>query len=103
MSPHQEDIWPAFQAFKGRAQVLYVVADPLVNTNRARIHTLEMAAQLPAIYNAREFVEAGGLISYGPNFLELARRAADFVGSEARRYTSRATNQIRSRYQSDDG
>jgi len=74
-----EDIWPAFQAFKGRAQVLYVVADPLVNTNRARIHTLEMAAQLPAIYNAREFVEAGGLISYGPNFLELARRAADFV------------------------
>src|SRR5262249_36740335 len=35
--------------------------------NRARIHTLAMAAHLPTIYNAREFVEAGGVMSYGPN------------------------------------
>ena len=38
-----------------------------------------MGARLPAIYNAREHVEAGGLISYGPDFAELYRRAADFV------------------------
>ena len=38
-----------------------------------------MGARLPAIYNAREHVEAGGLISYGPDFIELYRRAADFV------------------------
>ena len=74
-----EDIAPAFEALKGRADALYVVADPLVNTNRARIHTLAMGARLPAIYNARDHVEAGGLMSYGPNFPELYRRAADFV------------------------
>jgi putative ABC transport system substrate-binding protein len=34
---------------------------------------------LPTMYNVREFVEAGGLMSYGPNFLDLYRRAADFV------------------------
>jgi putative tryptophan/tyrosine transport system substrate-binding protein len=50
-----------------------------VDTNRARIHTLAMGARLPAIYNAREHVEAGGLMSYGPNFPELYHRVADFV------------------------
>src|SRR5262245_42724823 len=45
--------------------------------NRARIHTLAMAAHLPTIYNAREFVEAGGLMSYGPNASDLFRRSAD--------------------------
>ena len=74
-----EDIVPAFEALKGRADVLYAVADPLVNTNGARIHTLAMGALLPTIYNAREHVEAGGLMSYGPNFSDLYRRAADFV------------------------
>jgi putative tryptophan/tyrosine transport system substrate-binding protein len=56
-----------------------VVAEPLVLTNRARIHTLAMAARLPAIYNSREYVEMGGLMSYGPNFPDLFRRAADVV------------------------
>jgi ABC-type uncharacterized transport system substrate-binding protein len=74
-----EDVIPAFAMFKGRTQALYVAADPLVNTNRARIHTLAMAARLPAIYNAREFIEAGGLMSYGSNAVELFRRSADFV------------------------
>jgi putative ABC transport system substrate-binding protein len=73
------DIVPAFEALKGRVQGLYVVAGPLINTNRARIHTLATAARLPTIYNAREFIEAGGLMSYGPNFLDLWRRSADFV------------------------
>jgi putative ABC transport system substrate-binding protein len=74
-----EDIEPAIETLKGRADALYVVADPLINTNRERIHRLAMGARLPAIYNAREHVEAGGLISYGPDFIELYRRAADFV------------------------
>jgi putative tryptophan/tyrosine transport system substrate-binding protein len=74
-----EDIAPGFEALRGGVDALYVVADPLVNSNRARIHTLAMGARLPAIYNAKEHVEAGGLMSYGPNFPELYRRAADFV------------------------
>jgi putative ABC transport system substrate-binding protein len=74
-----EDIAPAFDTLRGGADALYVVADPLVNTNRARIHTLAMGARLPAIYNAKEHVEAGGLMSYGPNFPDLYRRAAEYV------------------------
>ena len=74
-----EDIVPAFEALKGRAEALYVVAEPLVFTNRARIHTLAMAARLPAIYNSREYIELGGLMSYGPNFADQFRRCADIV------------------------
>jgi putative tryptophan/tyrosine transport system substrate-binding protein len=73
------DIIPAFATVKDRVQAVYAVADPLVNTNRARIHTLAMAAHLPSVYNAREFVEAGGLMSYGPNASDLFRRSAEFV------------------------
>ncbi len=74
-----KDIIAAFGAVKDRVQAIYAVADPLVNSSRARIHTLAMAAQLPSVYNAREFVEAGGLMSYGPNAPDLFRRSADFV------------------------
>jgi putative ABC transport system substrate-binding protein len=55
-----EEIAPAFEAVKGRADALYVVGDPLMFTNRARIHTLAMGAQLPTMHNTREYVEAGG-------------------------------------------
>ena len=74
-----EDISPAFDALKGRADALYVCTDPLVNTHRIRINTLALAARLPTIYLFREYVEAGGLMSYGPNFRDLFRRAADYV------------------------
>ena len=74
-----EDISPAFDALKGRADALYVCTDPLVNTHRIRINTLALAARLPTIYLFREYVEAGGLMSYGPNLLDLLRRAADYV------------------------
>jgi putative tryptophan/tyrosine transport system substrate-binding protein len=74
-----EDIAPAFETLKGRAHALYVVGDPLMITNRARINTLALAARLPATYNQREYVEAGGLMSYAPNFPDLFRRAADYV------------------------
>jgi putative ABC transport system substrate-binding protein len=44
-----------------------------------RINTFALAARLPTMSDFREFVEAGGLMSYGPNFSDLYRRAADFV------------------------
>jgi putative tryptophan/tyrosine transport system substrate-binding protein len=71
-----EDIAPDFDAL--RAEALYVCTDPLIITNRARIHTLAMGARLATIYN-REYVETGGLMSYGPNFPDLFRRGADLV------------------------
>src|SRR5262249_26339145 len=74
-----EDIVPVFEALKGHADALYVCPDPLVTTNRIRINTLALGLRLPAIYGFREFVEAGGLMSYGPNFPHLHRRAADYV------------------------
>ena len=74
-----EDIVPAFEALKGRAEALYVVTDPLVITHRIRIHTLVMAARLPTMHTFRDGVEAGGLMSYGANFPDLFRRAANFV------------------------
>jgi putative ABC transport system substrate-binding protein len=73
-----EDIAPALDALKGRVEALYC-NDPLVNTNRVRMNTLALAARLPAIYGFRELVEAGGLMSYGPNYSDLFRRAADYV------------------------
>jgi putative ABC transport system substrate-binding protein len=74
-----ENIAPAFEALRGRVEALYVCADPLVTTNRVRINTLALAARLPVMHGVREYVEAGGLMSYGPNFPELFRRAADYV------------------------
>ena len=53
--------------------------DPLMITNRVRINTLALGARLPAMYDQREYVEAGGLMSYGPNFPDLFRRAGDYV------------------------
>jgi putative ABC transport system substrate-binding protein len=74
-----EDIVPAFDAFKDQAQALYVCGDPLVTTNVNRINTLALGGRLPTMLGAREFVQAGGLMSYGPNFPDLYRRAAEFV------------------------
>src|SRR5262252_855037 len=62
-----EDIVPAFEAFKDRAEALYVVSDPLTNIHRGRINTLALAERLPTMHTIREGVEAGGLMSYGPN------------------------------------
>jgi putative ABC transport system substrate-binding protein len=74
-----EDIAPVFDALKGRAEALYVAVDPLVNTHRIRINTLAVSARLPTMSTFRDYVEAGGLMSYGPNFPDLFRRAADLV------------------------
>jgi ABC-type uncharacterized transport system substrate-binding protein len=74
-----EDIVPAFEALNGRVEALYVVIDPLVNTHRIRINTLALAARVPTMHTFREGVEAGGLMSYGPNVPDLFRFAADYV------------------------
>src|SRR5215467_7037513 len=74
-----EDISPAFDALKGRADALYVCSDPLVNTHRIRVNTLALAGRLPTMHLFREYVDAGGLMSYGPNLPDLLRRAADYV------------------------
>jgi putative ABC transport system substrate-binding protein len=74
-----EDIAPAIEALNGRADALYVVTEPLANTNRVRINTLALAARLPTMHGGREYVEAGGLMSYGANYSSQFRRAAELV------------------------
>ena len=74
-----EDIAPAFEALNAQADALYVLADPLVTANRNHIITLALGARLPAIFNARDYVQGGGLMSYGPDFPDLFRRSAEFV------------------------
>ncbi|MFL6973428.1 MAG: ABC transporter substrate-binding protein [Xanthobacteraceae bacterium] len=74
-----EDVPPSFDALESRADALYIPPDPLVITELIRINTLALGARLPTMHGSREYVEAGGLMSYGPNFPDLFRRAADFV------------------------
>jgi putative tryptophan/tyrosine transport system substrate-binding protein len=74
-----EDVAPAFETLNGRADALYVCMGPLVIAHRIRINTLALAARLPTSHANRETVEAGGLMSYGPNFPDLYRRAAEYV------------------------
>jgi putative ABC transport system substrate-binding protein len=75
-----EDIEPAIESVKDRADALYVCTDPLISTNRVHINILAIAERLPTMNSFREYVQSGGLISYGPNFPDLFRRAGDFVG-----------------------
>jgi putative tryptophan/tyrosine transport system substrate-binding protein len=74
-----EEISSAFEDFKGHAQALYVAVDPLMGSNRVLISNLAFAAGLPTMYGNRDYLETGGLLSYGPNFTELFRRAAYHV------------------------
>jgi ABC-type uncharacterized transport system substrate-binding protein len=74
-----EDVAPAFDALKGGAQALYVCGDALVDSVRARINTLALGTRLPTIYPNREYLQAGGFMSYGPSFPDLFLRAADYV------------------------
>jgi putative tryptophan/tyrosine transport system substrate-binding protein len=74
-----KDIAPALEALKGRADALLVPPEPLVFANRIRINILAASAQLPTMYGSRDYVEGGGLMSYGPNFPDQFRRAGDYV------------------------
>jgi ABC-type uncharacterized transport system substrate-binding protein len=74
-----EDIAPAIEGLRGRAEGIYVQADPLFTSNRVRLNSLALSARLPTIHSAREQVEAGGLLSYGTNLTDLFRRSGDLV------------------------
>jgi putative ABC transport system substrate-binding protein len=74
-----EDIGPVFEELKTQVDGLYVVTDALVSANRTRIIKLAAAARLPTIFITREYVQAGALMSYGPNYSDLFRRSADYV------------------------
>src|SRR6516162_593152 len=74
-----QDIVPAFEALNGRAEALYVSSDALVNANRIRINILAVGARLPTMHGSGDYVEAGGLMSYGVNFPDQFRRTADYV------------------------
>jgi putative ABC transport system substrate-binding protein len=83
VAPHEirraEDIAPVFETLKSQADALYVAEDTLIIVNRTPIVTLAAGARLPTIFGNRDFVQAGALMSYGPNYPALFRRAADFV------------------------
>jgi putative tryptophan/tyrosine transport system substrate-binding protein len=74
-----DDISPALESLNGRVDALYVVVDALIAVNRSRIVTFALGARLPTMFNNRVHVEAGGLMSYGPNFSDQYRRAAELV------------------------
>jgi ABC-type uncharacterized transport system substrate-binding protein len=74
-----DEIPSAFEGLHNRVQAIYVPANPLANTNRIQINMLARRERLPTMHGFRIYVEAGGLMSYGPNTPELFRRAAVYV------------------------
>ena len=74
-----EEIAPAFGTLKTGVQALYLCPDPLVNANHARINSLALGARLPTINPFRDYLEAGGFMSYGANNADLFRRAGDYI------------------------
>ena len=75
-----KDIEDAFAEMrKGHADAFLVLSSPILIAERKQLVDLAIRSRLPAIYYRREYVEAGGLMSYGVNFSELNRRAASYV------------------------
>jgi putative ABC transport system substrate-binding protein len=74
-----EDIAPAIESSKGRADALYIATDPLILGNRLLICTMAIGARLPTIFGGRDYVEVGGFMSYGPTWPDLFRRAAEIA------------------------
>ena len=74
-----QDIGPAFDTLKGRADALYIVIDLLITTHANRVNTLALGARLPTMHGARELVAAGGLMSYAADYEDLYRRGAEYI------------------------
>src|SRR5882724_11115824 len=74
-----DDIEAALATLTGQTDALYVYSEPLTNSNRHQIIRAATTAKIPTIFGFREFVDAGGLISYGPDFTDLFKRAAEFA------------------------
>jgi putative ABC transport system substrate-binding protein len=75
----EEDIAFILQALKSQADALYVVENALVVANINRIIAFTLSARLPSIFTTPNFVRAGGLMSYGPDYQALFWRAGDYV------------------------
>jgi putative ABC transport system substrate-binding protein len=74
------DIERAFKEARAkRADAVVVLASPILEAHRTEVAALAAQYRLPTIYHVEEFVEAGGLMSYGVSFLDLYRRAATYV------------------------
>ena len=69
----------AFEQAGRKAQAVLVLPDPVLFSHRAQVTALAARHRLPAIYPSRDYIEAGGLITYGPDFAVMFRRAADYV------------------------
>jgi putative tryptophan/tyrosine transport system substrate-binding protein len=74
-----QDIAPAFEKLNSQADAIYVVVDQLVVANYNRVLTFALSGRLPMVYSVRDFVRSGGLMSYGPSYVDLFRRAGDYV------------------------
>ena len=75
-----KDIETAFRtAAKGRADAVVALSSPFLLAHRTKVADLAVKSRLPATYYSAEFVEAGGLMSYGVSFPDLYRRAATYV------------------------
>jgi putative ABC transport system substrate-binding protein len=101
------DLEPAFLAAKrDGAEALDVLASAFFNANRRRLVDLAARNRLPAIYESREYAEAGGLLTYGQDLFDLFRRAASYVDrilkGANRRSACRAGRQVRTDHQPQD-
>jgi putative ABC transport system substrate-binding protein len=95
-----EDIAPAFESLTNKVDALYVVPDALIAANRTRIVTLALSGHLPTIMSYDDYVKAGGLMSYGPDYPDLFPKGRRNGGQNSPwhktwRYSGRAADQVR--------
>ena len=75
----EADFEGVLRAAKNDADAMHVLPSPALNRHRERLAHLALKHRRPTIYEVKEFVEAGGLMSYGPSFPDMYRRAASYV------------------------
>jgi len=73
------EVFSSIESIRDRADALYVATDPLIFSNRIAINEMAQRQRTPTIYGSREYVDAGALMSYGPNWIDLFRHAAEQV------------------------
>jgi putative ABC transport system substrate-binding protein len=91
-----------------RVDALLISADPLFNVSRDQLTALAASHRLPTMYNSREYVLAGGLLSYGPDQAEAYRQAGIYVGrvlsgEKTIQLAGHSTDEVRARDQHQDG
>src|SRR5262249_35052883 len=73
------DVARGFDTLRDRADALYVTNSGFLAANRQRITTSALVARLPTVFGSRDWLDAGGMMSYGTNFADRFRRSADIV------------------------